>query len=126
MLNKIIIDCFLALIITESERKEIDSLIEESKQRGRISTEQLISRLEAIPLEDFMNNINKEYRNMKKKNITVNIDELVKQRPVLTEEEMNEFCTYEEIVADAKRLFDEMVAEIIERSEKNGKDREHL
>ena len=63
---------------------------------------------------------------MKKKNITVNIDELVKQRPVLTEEEMNEFCTYEEIVADAKRLFDEMVAEIIERSEKNGKDREHL
>ena len=126
LLNKIIIDCFLALIITESERKEIDSLIEESKQRGRISTEQLISRLEAIPLEDFMNNINKEYRNMKKKNITVNIDELVKQRPVLTEEEMNEFCTYEEIVADAKRLFDEMVAEIIERSEKNGKDREHL
>lgn len=59
----------------------------------------------------------------KKNNIAVNIGELVKQRPVLTEEEMNEFCTYEEIVADAKRLFDEMVAEIIE---KNGKDREHL
>lgn len=59
----------------------------------------------------------------KKNNMAVNIGELVKQRPVLTEEEMNEFCTYEEIVADAKRLFDEMVAEIIE---KNGKDREHL
>ena len=41
----------------------------------------------------------------KKNNMAVNIGELVKQRPVLTEEEMNEFCTYEEIVADAKRLF---------------------
>lgn len=51
----------------------------------------------------------------KKNNMAVNIGELVKQRPVLTEEEMNEFCTYEEIVADAKRLFDEMVAEIIEK-----------
>ena len=46
-------------------------------------------------------------------NIKLSIDELVKQRPVLTEEEMNEFCTYEEIVADAKRLFDEKVADII-------------
>ena len=28
------------------------------------------------------------------------VEELVKQRPILTEEEMAEFCTYEEIVTD--------------------------
>ena len=42
----------------------------------------------------------------------INIDELVKQRPVLTEEEMKEFCTYEEIVADAKAMFDEEIQKL--------------
>lgn len=51
--------------------------------------------------------------NQKKNDITVNIEELLKQRPVLTEKEMNEFCTYEEAVDEAMRLFDEAVAEII-------------
>ena len=55
----------------------------------------------------------------------LSIEELVKKRPVLTKEEMNEFCTYEEAVDEAMRLFDEAVAEII-NSKKNGKDREHL
>lgn len=52
---------------------------------------------------------------MKKKNNnnqTLCIEELVKQRPILTEEEMKEFCTYEEIVADAKAMFDEEVQKI--------------
>lgn len=40
------------------------------------------------------------------------IEELVKQRPILTEEEMAELCTYEEIVADAKAMFDEEVQKI--------------
>ena len=61
-----------------------------------------------------------------KQDLMINIDELVKQRPVLTEEEMNELCSYEEILADARKQFDEIVAEIIENSEKNGKDREYL
>ena len=43
---------------------------------------------------------------------TLDISELVKQRPVLTEEEMKEFCTYEEIVADAIVMFEEEVQKI--------------
>ena len=42
----------------------------------------------------------------------VNIEELVKQRPILTEEDMNSFMTYEEIIDEAKRLFDEAVMKI--------------
>ena len=52
---------------------------------------------------------------MKKINVkkqSVCIEELVKQRPVLTEEGMNEFCSYEEIVSNALRLFDEEVQKI--------------
>ena len=45
-------------------------------------------------------------------NQTLCVEELVKQRPILTEEEMAEFCTYEEIVADAKAMFDEEVQKI--------------
>lgn len=59
--------------------------------------------------------------NKKKNNMTVNIGELTKQRPVLTEEEMNKFYTYEEAVDEAMRLFDETVAEI-ENRERNGKN----
>lgn len=53
--------------------------------------------------------------------MTVNIGELTKHRPVLTEEEMNKFYTYEEAVDEAMRLFDETVAEI-ENRERNGKN----
>lgn len=53
--------------------------------------------------------------------MTVNIGELTKQRPVLTEEEMNKFYTYEEAVDEAMRLFVETVAEI-ENRERNGKN----
>ena len=45
-------------------------------------------------------------------NQTLCIEELVKQRPILTEEEMASFCTYEEIIADAKSQFDEVIKQI--------------
>ena len=48
----------------------------------------------------------------KKESDKVNIEELVKQRPILTEEDMNSFMTYDEIIAEAKRLFDEAVMKI--------------
>ncbi len=40
------------------------------------------------------------------------IEEWVKERPILTEEEMNSFMTYDEIISEAKRLFDEAVKKI--------------
>jgi hypothetical protein len=52
---------------------------------------------------------------MEKKNNksqTLCVEELVKQRPILTEEAMTEFCTYEEIVTDAKTMFDAEVQKI--------------
>lgn len=47
------------------------------------------------------------------------VEELVKQRPILTEEEMTEFCTYEEIVADTLQTFDDMVNSIIQQNGQN-------
>lgn len=46
------------------------------------------------------------------KSQTLSIKELARQRPILTKEEMAEFCTYEEIVADAKAMFDDEVKKI--------------
>ena len=34
------------------------------------------------------------------------IEQMAKQRPILTEEEINNFCTFEEIIAEAKTMFD--------------------
>ena len=47
-----------------------------------------------------------------KQNQKLCLEELVKQRPILTEEEMNSFMTYDEIISEAKRLFDEAVNKI--------------
>lgn len=43
------------------------------------------------------------------------VEELVKQRLVLTEEEMKDFCTFEEIITDAKLMFDKKVKNIIQK-----------
>ena len=51
------------LVLTESERKEIDLLLEEIKVKGGMSTEELIVRLDAIPFEEFMNNLSRKIRN---------------------------------------------------------------
>jgi len=59
---------------------------------------------------------------MKKKNNTIQtslVEKSVKQRPILTEEEMKDFCTYDEIVTDALRMFDEKVKNIIMKNGQN-------
>ena len=45
---------------------------------------------------------------------TLDISELVKQRPVLTEEEMRNFYSYEEAVQECMRLLDEGINKIQE------------
>ena len=55
----------------------------------------------------------------KNKNSQTLVEELVKQRSILTEEEMAEFCTYEEIVTDTLQTFDDMVNSIIQQNGKN-------
>ena len=54
---------------------------------------------------------------MKKRNKhqTLDIDEIVLQRPILTEEDMKNFCTYEEIVAEAEIMFNEKVEESLQQ-----------
>ena len=57
------------LVLTESERKEIDLLLEEFNEKGGMSTEELIVRLDAIPFEEFMNNLSRKIRNSNNDNI---------------------------------------------------------
>ena len=57
------------LVLTESERKEIDLLLEEINAKGGMSTEELIVRLDAIPFEEFMNNLSRKIRNSNNDNI---------------------------------------------------------
>lgn len=47
------------VILTESEQREVDLITEEFKTRGGMSTEELISRLDAIPFEEFMYKLEK-------------------------------------------------------------------
>jgi len=47
------------VVLTESEQREVDMITEEFKARGGMSTEELISRLDAIPFEEFMNKLEK-------------------------------------------------------------------
>lgn len=58
---------------------------------------------------------------MKKKNnkdqASTLVEELVKKTPVLTKEEMDNFCTFEEIIANAKKMFDDKVKNIIAQYE---------
>ena len=47
------------VVLTESEQREVDLITEEFKARGGMSTEELVSRLNAIPFEEFMNKLEK-------------------------------------------------------------------
>ena len=47
------------VVLTESEQREVDLITEEFKARGGMSTEELVSRLNAIPFEEFMNKLGK-------------------------------------------------------------------
>ena len=53
------------VILNETEKREIDIITEEFKARGGMSTEELISRLNAIPFEDFMKIMSEKIRNYK-------------------------------------------------------------
>lgn len=54
------------VVLTESEQREVDMITEEFKARGGMSTEELISRLKAIPFEEFMNKLSEKIRNYKR------------------------------------------------------------
>lgn len=49
--------------LCESEQREIDLLTEEFKARGGMDDEELISRLNAIPFEEFMDKMSEKIRN---------------------------------------------------------------
>lgn len=57
-------------ILTEEQPTEIDvaKVIEEFKARGGMSTEELKTRLKAIPFEEFMGNLSRKIRNYKNEN----------------------------------------------------------
>ena len=61
----------------------------------------------------------KKCKNNIKRNAKQNLDELVKRRPILTKEEMDSFMTYDEIISEAKRLFDEAVLKIWKEHDSN-------
>ena len=50
----------MKVVLTESEQREVDMITEEFKARGGMSTEELISRLNAIPFVEFMNKLDKK------------------------------------------------------------------
>ena len=45
--------------LNESEQRELDLFMEEFKQSGGMTTEELISRLDAIPFDEFMKKLDK-------------------------------------------------------------------
>ena len=53
------------VILNETEKREIDMITEEFKARGGMSTKELISRLNAIPFEEFMKIMSVKIRNYK-------------------------------------------------------------
>ena len=57
------------VILTESERNQVSLIVEEFNAKGGISTKELISRLDAIPFDDFMTNISEKIRTYKNGNV---------------------------------------------------------
>ena len=47
------------VVLTESEQREVDLITKEFKARGGMDDEELMSRLNAIPFEEFMNKLDK-------------------------------------------------------------------
>ena len=54
------------VVLTELEQREVDLITEEFNARGGMSTEELVSRLNAIPFEEFMNKMSEKIRNYKR------------------------------------------------------------
>mgnify|MGYP003306978859 CR=1 FL=1 len=55
----------------------------------------------------------------KSKNLchTLCIEKIVSKKPILTEQEMNDFCSFEEIIADARAMFDEKIKTILSKND---------
>ena len=54
------------VILNESEQREVDLITEEFKARGGMDDDELISRLGAIPFEEFMNKMSEKILNYKR------------------------------------------------------------
>ena len=54
------------VVLTESEQREVDLITEEFKAKGGMDDEELMSHLNAIPFEEFMNKMSEKIRNYKK------------------------------------------------------------
>lgn len=54
------------VVLKESEQREVNLITEEFKARGGMSTEELKSRLDAIPFEDFMKEMSKKIKEYKR------------------------------------------------------------
>lgn len=54
------------VVLNEAEQREVDLFTEEFKARGGMDDEELISRLNAIPFEEFMNKMSDKIRNYKR------------------------------------------------------------
>lgn len=54
------------VVLTESEQREVDLITEEFKAKDGMDDEELMSRLNAIPFEEFMNKMSEKIRNYKK------------------------------------------------------------
>lgn len=54
------------VVLTESEQREVDLITEEFKAKGGMDDEELMSRLNAIRFEEFMNKMSEKIRNYKK------------------------------------------------------------
>lgn len=53
------------VVLSESEQRKVDLITEEFKARGGMDDDELISRLDAIPFEEFMNKMSEKIRNYK-------------------------------------------------------------
>lgn len=54
------------VVFCESEQQEVDLITEEFKARGGMDSDELISRLNAIPFEEFMNMMSEKIRTYKR------------------------------------------------------------
>ena len=54
------------VVLNESEQREVDLITEEFKVRGGMDDEELMTRLNAIPFEEFMNKMSEKIRNYKR------------------------------------------------------------
>ena len=57
------------VILTKFERKQVNLFMEEFKQSGGMSTEELIKKLNAVPLEEFINDLREEIQTYSNENI---------------------------------------------------------